>query len=1270
MSEIKNFFTKKPFKVLSFFIFLVAVAVFWKINSSNAGAITNMSVSVSDEQYTFQFKPASAIPVGGKINIIFESGGSYGDETELPIEGTTLNLTKKAGTSAQIGDLNYVVNNWLVAEVDSQISGGSTVTIIADGFENPSTGRYPAIFYTANSSDDLIDGSDESIEESIYRAYYNIGTPIAYGRVLDPDGDPVGSTWVDVDTNDTTSGSHIWGYGNTDELGYFSISDLEGTGDPLNGASLKFTAYASSDTNWGTSDSVSKTYNTGSTINVGNLQFTEPTKTIQGTVKYPDGSPVTNAKVEMWSTGGGMGWKEVDTDSNGSYSTLVKGGQWDVMPGTSGLEEEADWAYGMMPGSVCFKKDSSEESCTLNFTVQRANSYITGKVILPNGSVPSDTSFFHVGAHSMTGGGGDAQLNSNGTFSIKIPSGSYQLEIDDRERNYAQPDIDSITVGENETVNLGTIQLIERNSHITAKFVDENGNPLNGVEVHAFRKKGMGWATESSNSNGNLNLNVFSGTWMFEVGLLVQGSHNYVIESTPPPITIAANETKSLGTLTMVDTNATISGNILDGNGETVSDIQGFVFADKTGQEAFMGPGMGGTVDRGRYTISVVPGTYNVGVGIMPGSGYSSSGTSEVTVAKDQTVTLNITIYENDMTINGTIKDEDGNIVKNTFMEIFATGGMGCWQNAFLDQTTGTYELEIASAINNWNLGYFVDPASGYFSQNLTDSKVSGNSGDTITKNITVRKIDATISGVVLDGNGQPMSDVFVFADNRGMDTERQEVGFMGPMFMQDNLSDSNGEFTIEIPHGTYKLGASLPPGSRPDLINPRRVEVEVGANETVSGVELAFLNANVEISGKIELDGEAEEAFIWAYSDEGGYTQTESDANGDYILNVTEDDEWHLGVNSDIDETNDYIEGSEKIVSTEETTEVDLDFDLTTHEDGLITPVTKSFTASNSQVSNLSDGSSVIVPANAMATSGTVSLSASSTSELPHTTNLKPLTTGLELTANNLTSGNSITSFNSDVMITMPYNEDTVEAGLITEGDLVAAYWDENNGVWQPMENYSIDEENNTVSFSTGHFTTFAIVSDTINGGELSDIDETESGARPKIYDWKAERYFNATEDPEERLKLLLRGLHMHDDSIVTIGYKEADSVSSYSGGKRLIAKFDWDDLDKNYDPLRYIRVTNPDGKERKVYKKFDLRNIPLRVPDGPIDSITTEGIFNLQLILKNNDFYHHPEITGYFGPITQQALIEFQSQNGLSTTGTVNEDTRQKLLEARANI
>ncbi len=1238
-----------------------------------------MSVSVSGEQYTFQLKPASAVPAGGKIVIVFlENGEMHGSRTRIEIDDDgNDSLVKKAGTSADIGSLGWSSSQVFTATASNQISAGAEINIVATGFIDPPTGRYSALFYTTDSSDNVIDG-DGWEDDSVYRAYYTIGTPVAYGRVLDPDGDPVSGAWVDADTNDTNTGEYLWSGCNTDELGYFSIGTLEEDSVTVqNGALLNFMAHAPADTSWGTSERVTKTYSTGSTINVeDDLQFTVPTKTISGTVKYPNGNPVTNARVEMFSA---TGWKEVEVNSSGRYTATIKGGTWDVMPRNNHISDP-DWAYGMPPRSASFKKNESTESRTLDFTVQRANSHIKGKVILPNGSPPSNPANFHVGAFSMTGGGGDAQLNNDGTFDVKVPSGSYQLEINDHDQNYAQPDMDSVTVGEDKTVNIGAVQLIARDAKITGKIVDENGNSLPSAEVFANKMRGMGWAMENSNNSGNFTLDVFPGKWMLNVGVLVQGDHNYVLQSTIPEVSISSGETKSVGNIVMVDTNATISGNIIDGNGNTVSDIQGFVFVDRANEEAFMGPGMGGVVDSGRYTVNVAPGTYTIGIGVMPGMGYSSAGTAEITIGKDEELTHNITVYENDLTITGTIKDEDGDLVKNTFMEIFATGGLGAWQNAFLNQDTGRYTLEVASQIDPWSMGYFIDPTNGYFSQNLTDNKISGNAGETITKNIVVRKADATISGQVLDGDGQPMEDVFVFADNRGMNTERKQAEFMGPMFMHDNLTDSNGEFTIEIPHGTYKVGASLPPESRPDLINPRRVEVEVGSNETVSGIELAFLNADAEIFGKVELDGEKEaNAFIWAWSDEGGHTQTESDENGDYVLNVTENDTWHLGVNNDVDESEDYVKSEEQVVSTENNSEVSLDLELETQENGLITPVSTNFTASNSQVSNLSNGSQVTVPANAMGTSGTVTLNASSTSEIARTTSLKPLTTGLELTAKN-SSGSSITSFNSDVMVEMPYNEDTVEGSLVTEDDLVVAYWDENNGVWQPMENYSVDKENNKITFSTGHFTTFAIVSDTV-GGEISasegstDSSSTDDnnlivGARPKIYDWKAERYYTATEDPEERVKLLLKGLHMHDDTMVTIGYKEAESVSAYSGGKRLIAKFDWDDLDKKYDPMRYIRVTNADGGSRKVYDEFNLNNIPLRVPDGPINSETAEGISNLQLILKNNGFYHHPEITGYFGSITQQALREFQSHHGLGITGTVDETTRQKLLEFRPNI
>lgn len=42
------------------------------------------------------------------------------------------------------------------------------------------------------------------------------------------------------------------------------------------------------------------------------------------------------------------------------------------------------------------------------------------------------------------------------------------------------------------------------------------------------------------------------------------------------------------------------------------------------------------------------------------------------------------------------------------------------------------------------------------------------------------------------------------------------------------------------------------------------------------------------------------------------------------------------------------------------------------------------------------------------------------------------------------------------------------------------------------------------------------------------------------------------------------------------------------------------------------------------------------------------------LQQMLKDKGFYTYPEITGYFGPITQAALLAYQSANSLPVTGT----------------
>src|SRR3989338_6850347 len=55
------------------------------------------------------------------------------------------------------------------------------------------------------------------------------------------------------------------------------------------------------------------------------------------------------------------------------------------------------------------------------------------------------------------------------------------------------------------------------------------------------------------------------------------------------------------------------------------------------------------------------------------------------------------------------------------------------------------------------------------------------------------------------------------------------------------------------------------------------------------------------------------------------------------------------------------------------------------------------------------------------------------------------------------------------------------------------------------------------------------------------------------------------------------------------------------------------------------------------------------------PIDfGSRNDDVVALQSILKENWFYAHPEITGYFGLLTQQAVEAFQKAKGIVSNGT----------------
>jgi len=141
----------------------------------------------------------------------------------------------------------------------------------------------------------------------------------------------------------------------------------------------------------------------------------------------------------------GSGFAQATTDSSGNYTMTVGG---EVGELCRKLQVWLDWAYGDKPQELKFATDTSAESKTVNFTVNRASSTITGRILKPDGTpVSGQTDNIGVGVYSQEGQGGEGRWRANGTFSVRVPAGTYNFNVwAPPNSSYGTPTVSPITV--------------------------------------------------------------------------------------------------------------------------------------------------------------------------------------------------------------------------------------------------------------------------------------------------------------------------------------------------------------------------------------------------------------------------------------------------------------------------------------------------------------------------------------------------------------------------------------------------------------------------------------------------------------------------------------------------------------------------------------------------------------------------------------------------------------------------------------------------------
>ncbi|MEK9156300.1 MAG: fibronectin type III domain-containing protein [Patescibacteria group bacterium] len=1101
---------------------------------AKAGAISSVSVTPSSAtkgasaNYTIKFTPATALSGSSfvSINIFGPPDASFN-------LGSVQSAGLGAGTSSSIASIENVNVEASGGSVGLQAQDlpASEVTVVLQNIVNPpKSGKYQIQIFTYQG----MAATDSGM------GTVTIGTIALSGTVKNPGGTGVGGVYIEA--QDKTDFSARFG-SSTDDNGNYGIGDLTSgrtyivrtfiNPDP-NGAAKGFVP----------ADDYEFTY--AGTATTHDFTLKNATKTITGKITRQSGAVVANGRVAAMRTDG-PGFMNTEADVNGNYTLRLAGGRWEIRPDTyAGPGQTApDYAYSGPGTMVKFTKDETIESkADVNFTVVTASATIKGAVS------PNPGGFAGVGIFNKSGFGTGTGLDpQNASFSVRVPPGSYNIDMfmdpSQAGDKYMMPERDPITVSDNETKDLGTITLTKMDKTISATVRENVGKSgLPNFEVGCFRVRGQGFTMGRTGADGVASIPAVNGEWGCmaftgmggpkgeggpggeeggPMGFLrwlrlaekayaqegQQASQKYVVMGGPQFVTVADNTPTATFDALVAD--RSIGVTIQDSSGNNVQE-HGFIEAELVSSDAGdnfdKGGGLGQPIDPnmpGMATMQVPAGVYDLFMMTPPGSDYSAGDVTRVDVTSGNATAV-IKLLANDSTISGTLKDEDGNTVKNIFAFVTASNSKGAFIPGDVNSADGTYSMRVPSAGGKLNLGYFVDPKTGYFPQPFSDAAVTPVAGQTHTKDIVMKKATTTVAVTVKDPSGNAVANAFVEADNRKTDSFSKIDHF----FNTGNLTDANGQATLSLPADDYTLKAFLPPETlrNNNWLPPKGSALTLAKNDSKS-LTLTFQAADVTLAGKVsKSDGTAvNSAFVTAYSKDGESIETTTDSSGNYTMKVASG-EWRVVAEKDELSTSSAQPTPllAKSQGLDTSSAKSFTENLTVASgDALSSPVTTTFDTDNSKLVKLTDGSmsgaQVSIPQDALDLDGegnNATLTARSTVELPHHLLDKPLgDAGLDISVSD-SSGQSISSTNSSVAITIPIERGDLTGAGLEVSDIgkkaTMSYYDEENGKWAPLEgsvNYIERDANSDgdltdatdeilVTGQSSHFTSFAVTAAT----------------------------------------------------------------------------------------------------------------------------------------------------------------------------------------------
>ncbi len=860
---------------------------------------------------------------------------------------------------------------------------------------------------------------------------------------------------------------------------------------------------------------------TSGTTALGDISLTQATKTITGKVtRQGTGVAVANAEVNAFPFEGMGQGVSATTDSSGNYTLYLTGGKWgmnvsggyDCDQYGSCIQKDVDWIYSGMPQDQNFASDNTVESRTVNYQVVTANALVTGKIVYPNGTAKNN---FNVNLFSFSGGNANGMTNASGNFSIRTTAGDFEFNgwFPPEEQQYSLPRL-KVSVAANQTLNLGTIKIVQKTSQIMGFVKTASGSPLANIDVNAFSMNNSGggdFSMTQTGADGSFSLYVSSGR--YGVNIQARPESGWVSDGVQKEYQVAANQIITNANFTLIKADVTINGRVVDTNGVIQTDFFGYANVMDQGGNFGPGPGksFGGQIQGGTFQVRIpskVMSKISVTSFVEPGRPYSIQNDVNLTVAPNGTYNVNLVLVPNDAVMTGVVKDQKGNTISGfEFGNVMVMGKMGKGNNAFINPD-GTYTMSLRSGQYDGRGAYV--QGGGYMDRppEFVEGGVTIKSGTTLWNPI-VYKSDASINVTLKDPNGSLIPGygyAYAHEDFQG----NPGMGFKDSMEAGGEIFNGQGKINI-IGGKTYLVGAPPPPKyDSENWMPPQEQEVTVAANGTAS-VVLQYTKADGEITGTITFeDGSPVPfGFVGGWSESGANSGTPN-SDSTYSLPVTKNSTWHI--NADTFNGSNFYTSGENVINTPdgEGFAIQKNFVLSKSDFNFPESKCETWDSTSPMIISLSDGTNLSFPARSLATSGNVTVCAQATVNLKPEKNKKPAKGfGYSLTATD-SSNQAITTFNSAVTISMKVEAEKLAEKGLTPEDLLPAFFNTTTNQWDSVTNTSYDADNDLLSFTTTHFTDFALVTGAAtlsNGPIASDVIATPaSNGGPQVTIWDYE--------------------------------------------------------------------------------------------------------------------------------------------------------------------